>query len=154
MSEQYEKVITSFPLFQGFTPAGAKMLLDRGEVKVVPAGQTLFKEGDPPDCVLLVLDGKLEVYVERKGRDLVLTESSPGTIVGELAVLCGIPRSASVRAADGAVVLELSTKAFRSLLLSDAFLSERVFRQSLRTLIDKEQSLIESVTRSAAVNPA
>jgi CRP-like cAMP-binding protein len=150
MSESYENIITSFPLFQGFTPAGAKMLLERGEVKKLPTNQPLFKEGDPPACVLLVLTGKLDVYVERQGRDMVLTQAGPGAIVGELAVLCGIPRSASVRASGDAVVLELSSKSFRSLLLSDAFLSERVFRQSLRTLIEKEQSLIESVTKSPA----
>ncbi|GMU34914.1 MAG: hypothetical protein AMXMBFR20_27860 [Planctomycetia bacterium] len=150
MNESYENIITSFPLFQGFTPAGAKMLLDRGEVKTLPGNQTLFKEGDPPAAVLLVLTGMLDVFVERHGRDMVLTQAGPGAIVGELAVLCGIPRSASVRASGDAVVLELSSKSFRSLLLSDAFLSERVFRQSLRTLIDKEQSLIESVSKSAA----
>lgn len=150
MSESYENIITSFPLFQGFTSAGAKMLLDRGEVKTLPGNQTLFKEGDPPAAVLLVLTGKLDVFVERHGRDMVLTQAGPGAIVGELAVLCGIPRSASVRASGDAVVLELSSKSFRSLLLSDAFLSERVFRQSLRTLIEKEQSLIESVSKSAA----
>ncbi|MBE7505205.1 MAG: cyclic nucleotide-binding domain-containing protein [Planctomycetia bacterium] len=150
MNESYENIITSFPLFQGFTPAGAKMLLDRGEVKTLPGNQTLFKEGDPPAAVLLVLTGMLDVFVERHGRDMVLTQAGPGAIVGELAVLCGIPRSASVRASGDAVVLELSSKSFRSLLLSDAFLSERVFRQSLRTLIDKEQSLIESVSKSVA----
>lgn len=150
MNESYENIITSFPLFQGFTPAGAKMLLDRGEVKTLPGNQTLFKEDNPPAAVLLVLTGMLDVFVERHGRDMVLTQAGPGAIVGELAVLCGIPRSASVRASGDAVVLELSSKSFRSLLLSDAFLSERVFRQSLRTLIDKEQSLIESVSKSAA----
>lgn len=125
------------------------MLLDRGEIKQLARGQVLFNEGDPPACVLLVLSGKLEIFVERQGRDLTLTHAEPGTIVGELAVLCGISRSASVRAGEEAVVLDLSNKAFRSLLLSDAFLSERVFRQSLRTLLEKEQSLIESVTKSA-----
>jgi hypothetical protein len=44
--------------------------------------------------------------------------------------------------------LQWSAAAFRSLLLRDAFLSERIFRESLRTLIEKERSLIDSLIRS------
>jgi len=94
MSEQYAELITGFPLFQGFTVNGTKRLLDSGEVKEHSAGAVLLKEGDNASFVLLVLAGRLEVFVERDGKDLVLTETKPGTVVGELAVLCGIPRSA------------------------------------------------------------
>jgi CRP-like cAMP-binding protein len=148
MNEQYASLITGFPLFQGFTVDGAQMLLDSGEVKEYSPGEMLIKEGDGPTFVLLVLTGKLHVFVERQGRDLVLTDAGPGTILGELAVLCGIPRSASVRASENSAALQWSAAAFRSLLLRDAFLSERIFRESLRTLIEKERSLIDSLIRS------
>src|SRR6266481_2125785 len=148
MNEQYATLITGFPLFQGFTVDGAHMLLDNGEVKEYSAGEEMLKEGDSATFVLLVLTGKLRVFVERQGCDLVLTDAGPGTILGELAVLCGIPRSASVRASENSAALQWSAAAFRSLLLRDAFLSERIFRESLRTLIDKERSLIDSLTRS------
>lgn len=145
MSEAYEAAIMKFPLFQGYTAPGARMLLQRGEVREYAVGEKLFAEGDDPKFVVLLLSGRLQVFVERKGKDMVLTDVEPGTIVGELAVLCGIPRSASVRASEKSAALQLTSAAFRSLLLGDAFLSERVFRQSLRTLIDKERSLIESL---------
>lgn len=145
MNEQYAAMITAFPLFRGFTLDGAHMLLDCGEVKELSPGAMLIKEGDGPTFVLLVLSGKLEVFVERNGRDLVLSEAGPGTILGELAVLCGIPRSASVRTTEKSAVLQWTAAAFRSLLLHNVFLSERIFRESLRTLIEKERSLIESL---------
>ena len=148
MNEQYAVMITEFPLFQGFTLDGARMLLDCGEVKEFSPGEVLIKEGDSPTFVLLVLTGKLQVFVQRQQRDLVLTDAAPGMILGELAVLCGIPRSASVRASEKSVVLQWSAAAFRSLLLRDAFLSQRIFRESLRTLIEKERSLIDSLIRS------
>jgi hypothetical protein len=53
-----------------------------------------------------------------------------------------------VRASEKSAVLQWSAAAFRSLLLRDAFLSERIFRESLRTLIEKERSLIDSLIRS------
>jgi CRP/FNR family transcriptional regulator/CRP/FNR family cyclic AMP-dependent transcriptional regulator len=151
MNEEYAALITGFPLFWGFTLDGAHMLLDCGEVKEFSPGEMLIKEGDEPTFVLLVLNGRLQVFVLRQQRDLVLTDAVPGTILGELAVLCGIPRSASVRASEKSAVLQWSAAAFRSLLLRDVFLSERIFRESLRTLIERERSLIDSLISSERV---
>jgi CRP/FNR family transcriptional regulator, cyclic AMP receptor protein len=148
MNEQYAKAITEFPLFQGYTLHGSQMLLDSGEVKEYSPGEVVLKEGDSPTFVLLILTGKMQVYVERQGRDLVLTDAGPGTISGELAVLCGMPRAASVRASEKSAVLQWNAKEFRNLVLSDVFLSERIFRESLRTLIEKEQSLINSLMQA------
>jgi potassium-dependent mechanosensitive channel len=148
MNHPYAAMITGFPLFQGFTLDGAQMLLQGGEVKEYSPNEVVLEEGDSPTFVLLVLTGKMQVFVERQGRALVLTDAGPGTILGELAVLCGIPRSASVRASENSAVLQWSAAAFRSLLLGNAFLSERIFRQSLRTMIEKERSLIDSVVQS------
>jgi len=145
MNEQYAELIPNFPLFKGFTKDGANRLLKSGEVKQYGAGDVVLKEGDQADCVLLLLSGGLEVFVERDGKDLVLTETKPGTVVGELAVLCGIPRSASVRAQESAAVLEWTDEAFRTLLLRDPHLSQRIFGQILRTLVEKESALIDSL---------
>lgn len=145
MNENYAELITDFPLFKGFTVDGANRLLKSGEVKKYAADQVLFKEDDKADSVFLLLTGKLEVFVHRGDDDVVLTETNPGTVTGELAVLCGIPRSASVRAQADSAVLEWSDEAFRTLLLRDPHLSQRIFSQILRTLVDKERALIDSL---------
>jgi CRP-like cAMP-binding protein len=148
MIERYAEAITSFPLFQGFTVHGAQRLLDAGEVKEHAPGDLLLVEGDSASFVLLQITGKLEVFVERDGKDIVLTQTSPGAILGELAVLCGIKRSASVRASEKSVVLQWDGDAFRSLLLRDPSLSQRIFREALRTLIEKERSLIDTLVKT------
>ena len=147
MNEQDAELITGFPLFKGFTVNGARRLLNSAEIKKHQPGDVLLNEGDKADFVLLVLSGTLEVFVDRGGEHLVLTEAKPGTILGELAVLCGIPRSASVKAKEEAAVLEWTDEAFRTLLLRDPSLSQRIFREALRTLIDKERSLIDSLIK-------
>ncbi|HEY6122385.1 MAG TPA: cyclic nucleotide-binding domain-containing protein [Pyrinomonadaceae bacterium] len=153
MTEQYAKMIADLHLFKGYTREGAQRLIDSGEIKTCSAGDPVFNEGDKASFVLLVLTGKLQVFVERHGRDLVLEDAGPSTILGELAVLCGIPRSASVRVLEDSTVLQWDAEAFRHLMLRDVFLSERIFRESLRTLIDKEKSLIESLTDAKTATP-
>lgn len=147
-SEQYDHAITQFPLFAGYTQHGAQMVRERGRLKTCEPGDVLFREGEEATAVLLVLTGKLEVLVQRGGRDLVLTDAGPGTILGELAVLCGISRSATVRATEESVMLEWEAGAFRRMLLSDASLSQRIFRQSLKTLLDSEKAMIESLMQT------
>src|SRR5438105_11276236 len=123
MNKNYAELITGFPLFKGYTKNGAQRLLDAGEVKQYAPGDVLLKEGDSADFALLVLAGTLEVFVERHGAHLILTEAEPGTILGELALLCGIPRSASVRAKESSTVLEWSDETLRTLLLRDRSLA-------------------------------
>jgi CRP-like cAMP-binding protein len=67
-----------------------------------------------------------------------------------LAMLCGIPRSASVRAKEDSVVLQWPDEAFRTLLLRDPSLSQRIFGRALRNLVEKEKSLIESLVKGQA----
>ena len=147
MHDQFAQTMTTFPLLQGFTAQGAQRLMERGEIRACSAGELLFKEGDPPAFALLVLGGKIQVFVEREGGDMVLTEVGQGTILGELAVLCGLPRAASVRARESATVLQWSAEVFRNLLLRYPLLSERIFKESLRTLVEKERVLIDSIAR-------
>lgn len=145
MNENYAELIPGFPLFKGFTKDGANRLLNSGKVQEHAEGDVLLKEGDKADFVLLLLTGKLEVFVHRNGKDVVLTETHPGTVLGELAVLCGIPRSASIRAQEPSAVLRWEEGAFRTLLLRDPSLSQRIFGHILRTLVDKERALIDSL---------
>ncbi len=150
MHAHYAELITTFPLFKGFTTNGARRLLEAGEVKEHGAGDLLLAEGDSATFVLLQITGKLEVFVERDSRSIILASTNPGAILGELAVLCGLPRSASVRASEESAVLQWSADAFRSLMLRDPSLSQRIFREALRILIEKERSLIDTLVKAQA----
>jgi CRP-like cAMP-binding protein len=147
-------IVRSMPLFAGFTVAGAQRLIDMGEVKEHAAGEQLCKEGDAANSVLLIISGKLRAYVERGGAELVLADFSAGSIMGEIAVLCGLPRSASVRALDRSTVLYWNENTFYRLLLGDVLLSHRIFSASLRLLIEREKAMIESLTEQQRAGQA
>lgn len=60
--------------------------------KLVPAGETLFKEGEPGVYLFVLLKGEAKVMVD----DVLVETAGPGTIVGEMALIDALPRSASV----------------------------------------------------------
>ena len=147
MNEDHIKSLMGIPLLHGYTVHGVKRLLESGAVRKHAAGEVLFNEGEKPEDVLLVIMGRLQIYVNRQGLDIMVNHAGPGDIVGELAVLCGRPRTASVRAAEESAALHWDRKAFHEVLLDDSTLSERVFGRALRTLVDREMALVEEVLK-------
>ena len=96
--------------------AQARARLDRtARTVTVAAGEVLLEEGDPADAVYVLQTGRLEVLVG--GR--VVRELAPGADLGELAVLTGGRRSATVRARRDATLLEVTAADFDALLLDD-----------------------------------
>ncbi|MBA3430159.1 MAG: cyclic nucleotide-binding domain-containing protein, partial [Actinobacteria bacterium] len=63
----------------------------------IPAGRWLFRRGDAGDSMYVVLSGRLEVVTEEP-EVAVIRVLGRGDAVGELALLTGSPRSASVKA--------------------------------------------------------
>ena len=59
------------------------------------AGETLFHQGDPGDCAYAIETGQLEVYRGRGARRKVLALLGPGEVIGEMAVIDQLPRTAS-----------------------------------------------------------
>ena len=79
----------------------------------IAAGEVLFRAGDTDDDCYRVEDGLLKVtMVSRSGAERILAFLGPGAIVGELSILDGLPRSASVVAVRDTTMRCLSRVAF------------------------------------------
>jgi NTE family protein len=89
------------------------------EVVGVPGGAVLMREGDTADCLYIVLSGRLRVTVERsEGGEQAVAELGRGESVGEMALLTGGQRSATVRAVRDSQLVRLSKVNFDRLLHS------------------------------------
>src|SRR5690606_2545982 len=93
----------------------AALLARAVEVKV-PAGQVLSREGDVGDHLYVVLSGELVISKRVREVDDVIAYRGPGEVVGEMALVNGRPRPATVRAARDSRLLRLGQRAFRDLL--------------------------------------
>ena len=145
MDAQHAELMTTFPMFQDYTARGTQSLIERGQIREFAPGDLLFKEGEPAKSVLLILTGKAEVFVETEGNEVGLTNAGPSRMLGELAVLGGIRRPASARAAVPTAAIEWDGKAFRRLISSDIDFSQRIFRELIRELAEDDRALAASL---------
>ncbi len=82
-------------------------------------GEALFHQGDPGDGMYLVLQGRLSVQLTHQdGSQTQLAELGPGAPVGELSLLTGQPRSASVIALTEAELIHCSREQYENLSLT------------------------------------
>jgi CRP-like cAMP-binding protein len=93
-------------------------LARRAVVRRLATGQVLFVEGDPSDHLVLVRSGRLRVLVSSdRGDEMVLTVLGEGEALGELSVIDGLPRSATVEALGATVLVMLPAAEVRAVLM-------------------------------------
>lgn len=85
-------------------------------VEELAAGTTLIAEGSAPTALYIVIHGELEVTRQSTGAPIVLNTCGPGELLGELGILEGRPRTASVTARTAARVLIVEASAIHDLL--------------------------------------
>jgi CRP/FNR family cyclic AMP-dependent transcriptional regulator len=103
-------------LFQHLGPDDLKKVAKIAKPKRVAPHTVVFFEGNRADAFFIVLSGSLKVYQTAKdGRVKVLSTMGPGETFGELAMLDGHPRSASVETVSASELLVISRKDFREL---------------------------------------
>ena len=74
-------------------------------------------QGQEGDSLFAVVEGTVEVFLRREdGTDVDLGRRSNGTVLGEMSLLTGAPRSATVRAVDGALVYEVGRRQLEPIL--------------------------------------
>ena len=100
-------------ILKAIGPAGRRAIRREGERLTLRAGRALFQAGDPADCLYILLSGALGVYVSgSQGEPRLIAFIRPGESVGEMALLSGTPRSATVRALRDCELLKLSHDGF------------------------------------------
>jgi CRP-like cAMP-binding protein len=112
------------------------------EDRVIPAKTLLFKRGDPGDSFWVIQTGKVRVFRrDDKGTEITFSELGPGKSFGEMALLTGEPRSASVETLEESRLMVLSKDQFDGVLKSHPDLSLSFIKQLSGWLKRDEQAL-------------
>lgn len=120
-----------------------------GSVRV-EAGAVLFREGDPSDRAYLLERGEVEVSVERDGRRHVLCRKGPGELFGEMALVDGGRRCATVTAVTACGLVPIT----RERLLARLDQADPVLRLCLASLTNRLRWTIGHVQAADRPVPA
>lgn len=103
--------------FPGAREDALLSLLKQGVPLRLPDGAELCREGDPPDALFFLLEGKVRVLrQDSKGRDRELTIEEAPAMVGHMAMVDGSPRSATCIASGPVRAIALDRRAYMDLL--------------------------------------
>jgi predicted acylesterase/phospholipase RssA/MFS family permease/CRP-like cAMP-binding protein len=100
--------LADLPMLAALSPH-ALSALERAAVQVgLPAGDDLFRQGEPTDALYVVRSGRLRVVQDGRA----VNELGRGAVIGELGLLTGAPRSATVTAIRDSALVRLSREQF------------------------------------------
>jgi CRP/FNR family cyclic AMP-dependent transcriptional regulator len=138
-------VLRSVPLFQVLGDEAIRSTVQAGLTRRYATGQIICYQGDPGDRLYVVIDGLAKVvFTSERGDEMVLNTQGTGEISGELALLDGAPRSASIIAVEPTFVFMLPRARLLDLMrrhpaLTDEFL--RMLGQRVRRLTEQAGDL-------------
>jgi NTE family protein len=109
-------LVTALQQYFSIPQHDATAVLDEFEPCVCHGGDWLFRQGEAADCLYLLARGRMQVWLEpsnphEPGSRLV-AEVNPGETIGEIGMLTGDARSASIRAVRNSLLLRLTSAAF------------------------------------------
>jgi len=109
--------------------------------KEYPDGAVIVHEGEKGDCMYVVQEGQVEVFVERDGAEVRLAVRGDGEFFGEMAVFEREVRSASVRTMGAARILTIDRKNLMRRVHEDPALAVRLVETMSRRIRELSNEL-------------
>lgn len=154
MSLQTEvELLRRVPLFANIDTSRLKLLAFTSERLAFDAGAVLFREGDRGDSAYLILNGKVDVAVNSPKGEVVVAHVSANNIVGEMALLCEMPRTATIIAAEPLDTLRIKKDQFLQMLREIPQMPLEIMRELAVRLnnVNKELSAAHAKLRAAGL---
>lgn len=139
--------LASTSFFADAKPAAIEAVAASGVERDMRRGDVLFEEGDPPDALYLVLDGRIAIAMtsEVDHRESVVALMEAGDLFGEMGLLDDGPRSAMARALETTHVFEVPFAPVRQMFDDDPRLLWNVTRLLATRLRVMDEVLADSV---------
>ncbi len=107
-----ESLIRNMPLFETLAVDEVNELSSKLQERVVPAGTTIFRAGEPGDTLFLIQEGAVEITTGEGKQRTRLASLYPGSFFGEISLLDGSSRSATANATKDCVLQALDRDHF------------------------------------------
>jgi CRP-like cAMP-binding protein len=132
----------SFPIFEEFSKELIDEVIGLAQWRRWNAGTVIFQRGDEGNYMILLTEGRIKVSLfTTHGKELSLRHFEPGSLIGEMAVLDGEPRSADAAAAVTSEGYVIGKKEFRAFMARNSGAADAVVNFLCRRLRETNQTL-------------
>ncbi len=137
--------LSQIDLFAPLTRESRHALAKASRHHLFAAGESIVKQDADGDSMFVVLRGRVRVALEPSDQEVAIIPA--GGFFGEMSMLTGDPRTATVKAIDDATVLEISAVEFRTLAIANPTLLDHVTSiiGTRRTGLDEARASVNAV---------
>ena len=143
LNEEVE-LLRNIPLFAKLEPSKLKLLAFTSERITYEADQVLFRQGDVGDAAYIIIEGAAKVLVDTDQGEIEVAALGRNDFVGEIAILCDVPRTATVKASAKTVTLRITKDLFFRLVAEFPEMSVEIMRELASRLEHTTQQLREA----------
>src|SRR5260370_33036928 len=149
LNEEVE-LLKLVPIFAKMEPAKLKLLAFTSERMNFAVGQEVCHQGDPGDAMFVILGGVADVLIDTPGGQIQVAEMKKNDFMGEIAILCDVPRTATIKARESLNTLKISKDMFYRLVAEFPQMAIEVTRELAHRLVDTNQQLRAADSKKAA----
>lgn len=152
--EQVLSFLATVDFLEAMGKESLEVLAERARFQLFARGEKICVQGQPGDCFYVIRSGQVKVAVTDDQDEVILEfEMATGNYFGEMALLTGEPRSATVSAATDAELLTVSKEDLREVIVSnpavEKIISNVLAQRQLRTEQAREEAEEERAARGS-----
>jgi CRP/FNR family cyclic AMP-dependent transcriptional regulator len=110
--EQEVAILKKIPLFARIDPTKLKLMAFASERMIFKPGQAVCRQGDVGDSAFIIIDGEADILIESDGGPIKVASVGRNDIIGEIAILLDVPRTATVQATSDLQTLKITKDLF------------------------------------------
>ena len=122
------------PLFAKVEPAKLKLIAFAAERTQFRSGEEMFHQGDLADAAYIILEGRADVVIDTPGGPLKVAEVGSDEVVGDIGILCDVPRTATIIATENLATLRITKDLFFRLVNEFPQMAVEIMRELARRL--------------------
>ena len=138
-----ERLITFLletPMFEKLDPSEIMEIIHIVEVEQYQAGDIVFSEDDTGDAWFVLYKGAAEVLKHGVAGEKKITELGPKACFGEISILDGSPRSATIRVTEDSIVFRVQREAFAELIDDNHLVAYKLIHQMAILLAERQRT--------------
>lgn len=147
LNEEVE-LLRHIPMFANIEPSKLKLLAFTSERLTFRAGQDLCVQGEMGDAAFIIIEGLADVLIDTPTGVTSVTTVGKNEVVGEIAILCDVPRTATVRALEDVVALRISKELFFRLVREFPTMAVEIMRELAASLARTTSQLSQALGRA------